>query len=88
MAAGALPYCVVGPCLGPDFALGVVRTYFYCYKRLLALNWAANAEAEAEAAEGGGDDSSDSDTELASAARERVPPSVWLLAVTEREGGG
>jgi len=58
-------YCVVGGHLGVDFALGVIRAAFQCYRRLLQLHW------DADKNDGDDDDNT----------REKVPPSVWLLAV-------
>jgi len=49
VSARVKPYAVVGGVLDSEFAVGIVRTAFHCYKRLLSLNWAAAAsEAKAE----------------------------------------
>jgi inorganic pyrophosphatase len=73
--AGA-SYCVIGPSVGAEFAIGVVRTAFHCYKRLLQMNWDAAAQTEV--------DESDEETALSNPGRKRVPPSVWLLKVPEK----
>ena len=41
----------MGPPLGTTFALGVIRTAFHCYKRLLKLNWAADEQGDDGAAD-------------------------------------
>ena len=73
--------CSIGPLVGVEFAIGIVRTAFYCYKRVLQRNRVPEAES-VEQSDGESASSISGRDSMLSSARSIKIPEEWTSAFT------